>query len=89
MNFLHTRMHLNAGDTLVVDCSHQCNVLLMTDSNFNNYRSRRGFQHHGGGGFFEKLPAHLHVPHSGYWNVTLDIGGGSASVRHSITVIPA
>ncbi|MFY2980191.1 DUF1883 domain-containing protein, partial [Klebsiella pneumoniae] len=53
MNFLHTRMHLNAGDTVVVDCSHQCNVLLMTDSNFNNYRSRRGFQHHGGGGFFE------------------------------------
>lgn len=89
MNFLHKRMHLNTGDTVVVDCSHQCNVLLMTDSNFNNYRSRRGFHHHGGGGFFKKLPAHLHVPHSGYWVVTIDTGGGPFSVRCSINVIPA
>ncbi|MFX2554596.1 DUF1883 domain-containing protein [Enterobacter roggenkampii] len=89
MSFLHKRMHLNAGDTVVVQCSHQCNILLMTDSNFNNYRSGRGFQHHGGGGFFRQLPARLYVPHSGYWNVTLDLGGGAASIRHSISIIPA
>ncbi|MDM5004619.1 DUF1883 domain-containing protein [Escherichia coli] len=52
MQFLHKRMHLNAGDTVVVDCSHQCNILLMTDTNFNNYRNARSFHHHGGGGFF-------------------------------------
>ncbi|MFS8080099.1 DUF1883 domain-containing protein [Serratia marcescens] len=89
MNFLHKRIHLNSGDTVVVDCSHQCNILLMTDHNFNNYRNGRGFHHHGGGGFFQRLPAHLSAPSSGYWNVTIDLGGGTASVRHSITVIPA
>ncbi|WP_099137371.1 DUF1883 domain-containing protein [Xenorhabdus budapestensis] len=89
MHFLHKRMHLNQGDIVEVDCSHQCNILLMTDSNFNNYKNRRRFQHHGGGGFFRQLPARLGVPYSGYWNVTIDLGGGSANIRHSISVIPA
>ncbi|MDH2066895.1 DUF1883 domain-containing protein [Pantoea sp. GD03673] len=89
MQYLHKRMHLNQGDTVVVNCSHQCNVLMTTDSNFNNYRSNRRFQHHGGGGFFKRLPAHLHVPYSGYWNITLDLGGGSANIQHSISVIQA
>ncbi|HAT3656900.1 TPA: DUF1883 domain-containing protein [Citrobacter freundii] len=89
MDFLHKRMHLNAGDTVVVQCSHQCNVLLMTDSNFNSYKRGAGFQHHGGGGFFTHLPARLVVPSSGTWNVTIDLGGGSANIRHSISIIPA
>ncbi len=72
----------------MVDCSHQCNILLMTDTNFNNYRNARSFHHHGGGGFFQRLPAHLHVPHRS-WNITIDLGGGSAAIRHSISVIPA
>lgn len=62
MQFLHKRMHLNAGDIVVVDCSHQCNILLTTDSNFNSYKNNRGFHHHGGGGFFERLPTRLVAP---------------------------
>ncbi|EML9401036.1 DUF1883 domain-containing protein [Citrobacter werkmanii] len=89
MQFLHNRMHLNAGDVVVVDCSHQCNILLTTDSNFNSYKNNRGFHHHGGGGFFERLPTRLVAPHMGYWNVTIDLGGGSGNVTHSIRVIPA
>lgn len=89
MSFLHKRMHLNAGDTVVVQCSHQCNVLLTSDSNFNNYKKGARFTHHGGGGFFERLPAQLVAPSSGTWNVTIDLGGGSANISHSISVIPA
>lgn len=89
MQFLHKRLYLNAGDIVVVDCSHQSNILLTTDSNFTNYKNGRGFQHHGGGGFFQQLPARLKAPQSGYWNITIDLGGGSGNVRHSISVIPA
>ncbi|HGM5417676.1 TPA: DUF1883 domain-containing protein [Serratia liquefaciens] len=89
MHFLHKRLHLNAGDIVEVGCDHQCNVLMLTDSNFNNYKNGRGFQHHGGGGFFERLPARLVSPHAGYWTITIDLGGGSANIRHSIRVIPA
>lgn len=89
MDYLHQRMHLNAGDTVVVQCSHQCNILLTTDSNFNLYKRRAQFTHHGGGGFFTHFPATLVAPSNGYWNITLDLGGGSANIRHSIHVIPA
>ncbi|WP_426576756.1 DUF1883 domain-containing protein [Xenorhabdus stockiae] len=89
MQFLHKRMSLNQGDIVEVDCSHQCNILLMTDSHFNNYKNSRRFQHHGGGGFFRQLPARLGVPYSGYWNVTIDLGGGSGNIRHSISIIPS
>jgi hypothetical protein len=29
------------------------------------------------------------VPGDGYWNITLDLGGGSASIRHSIGILKA
>ena len=87
MSFLHKRMHLNAGDIVVVDCSHQCNVMILTDNNFSNYQ--RGGQFHYHGGHYKRLPARIQVPHSDEWNVVLDLGGGSASIRHSISVIPA
>ncbi|PHI31051.1 DUF1883 domain-containing protein [Budvicia aquatica] len=89
MNHLHKRFNLNAGDTVKVDCSHQCNVLLLTDTNYRIYSQGGRFTHHGGGGFFKRLPALLTVPHSGGWNVVLDLGGGSANIRHSITIIPS
>lgn len=39
MQFLHKRMHLNTGDIVIVECSHQANILLTTDSNFNSYKN--------------------------------------------------
>lgn len=87
MSFLHKRLHLNQGDVVVVNCSHQCNVMLLTDVNFNNYRRGARFEYRGG--FFKMLPAKIAAPHGGEWNIVLDLGGRSASVRHSISVIPA
>jgi hypothetical protein len=40
-------------------------------------------------GFYKMLPARITAPHSGEWNVVLDLGGGSANVRHGISVIRA
>lgn len=72
---------------VVVDCSHRCNVRLMSDSDFND--RRRGGSHHYHGGYYERRPARIVVPDDGYWNITLDLGGGSASVRHSIGILKA
>ncbi len=85
MSFLHKREYLNAGDVVVVNCSHQCNVMLTDDDNFRRYKS--GQQFHYRGGFYQRLPARIGVPQTGYWNITLDLAGGSANIRHSISVI--
>lgn len=81
-NFIHAREYLHAGDVVVVDCSHQCNVCLMDDTNFSYYRRGTRFQHWGG--HFTRLPARIAVPHDGYWNVTIDLGGGRANIQYNI-----
>lgn len=89
MEFLHERKYLHRGDAVIVASSHQCNILLTDDSNFSNYKTGRAFTHEGGGGFFEKLPARLIVPRDGNWNITLDLAGGTATIKHSITIVKA
>lgn len=87
MNFLHSREYLEKGDVVVVDCSHQCNVMLTDDSNFQRYRSGSRFEYFGG--HYTRLPAQITAPRSGHWNITIDLGGGSATIRHSIQIIRA
>jgi hypothetical protein len=59
--------------------------MLTTDDNFRKYRSGQQFRYHGG--FYKYLPARIAVPETGWWNISLDLGGGSATVRHSISVM--
>jgi hypothetical protein len=59
----------------------------MGDSDFSSYR--RGGRHQYYGGHYDRLPARIVVPADGYWNITLDLGGGSASIRHSIGILKA
>ena len=85
MDFIHSREHLQQGDFVVVDSSHQCNIVLTTDSEFANYKSGRSFRHYGG--HYKMFPARIPVPHTDNWNVTLDLGGGSANIRYSISYV--
>jgi hypothetical protein len=84
-DFIHSREYLHAGDVVVVECNHQCNVRVMDDSNFSSFRSGRG--HHAHGGFYKMLPARIAVPSDGYWNTTIDLGGGRANIRYNIGYI--
>lgn len=82
---LHERLSLNAGDVVEVDCDTQCNVMLLSDSDYAQYKRGGSFRY--SGGHFKQFPARLSPPHPGMWNIVLDLGGGSATVRHSIRVI--
>lgn len=81
-DFIHAREYLDDGDIVIVDCDHQCNVRVMDDTNF--HRFQRGDRHQYYGGFFQRLPARITVPSTGNWNVTIDLGGGRASIRYNI-----
>lgn len=82
MQFIHAREYLDGGDIVVVNCSHQCNIRLMDDSNFSSFKSKRKHSYYGGA--YKMFPVRIKVPHSGNWNVTIDIGGGRANLEYSI-----
>lgn len=82
MDYIHEHEYLSEGDMVIVNCSHQCNVMLTDDANYQRYR--RGEQFEGYGGFFEILPAEVPVPYTGYWNITIDLAGGRANINYSI-----
>ncbi|HDD9398996.1 TPA: DUF1883 domain-containing protein [Escherichia coli] len=86
MSHIHSREHMNDGDIVTVQCSHQINVLLMDDSNYHAFKRGGHFTYYGG--FYERFPANITVPHSGYWNVVLALPPGHrANIRYSINVI--
>ncbi len=85
MGFIHAREHLNQGDVVVINCSHQCNVLLTTDSDFSRYRRGEQFRYHGG--HYKMFPVRIPAPSAGPWNISIDLGGGAANIRYSINVL--
>ena len=71
----HFRKHLNGGGAFLVNSSHQTNVLVMDDHNLSRWKRGESFSYHGG--FRKMFPTQVHVPHSGYWNLILELPGGA------------
>jgi predicted membrane-bound spermidine synthase len=70
MKFIHQREHLNEDDIVVIQASQPCNIRLMSDANFRSFKNGGRHTYHGGA--FDRFPAKITVPSSGYWNITLD-----------------
>jgi hypothetical protein len=87
MDFIHSREHLDEGDIVQLDCDTQCNFMLTDDSNFARYKRHGNFDYYGGK--FEYFPARIVVPHTGYWNITIDLGGGRANIRYNLSFLRA
>ena len=62
------------------------NVRLLDSSNFQNYKNSR--KHKYWGGFANRSPIQLVVPHNGHWHVTVDLQGLRGQVRSSIRILP-
>jgi hypothetical protein len=82
MKFIHAREFFDDGQAVRVDCDTQCNVIVTDDSNFHSYQHGQRFSYLGG--HFKMFPAVIRVPHAGYWNITIDLAGGSANIRYNI-----
>jgi len=85
MKFLHNRYHLTPSERIRVTLDSQANVRLMDDHNFSRYK--QGGPHTYYGGHAKQSPVVLDPPHSGFWNVVVDLGGYPGSVKASVAVI--
>lgn len=85
MEHLHKALWLDTGDVVEVSLDTRANVMLMDTVNYQWYQSGMTFRYHGGQAL--RSPVRLSAPHAGQWNVVIDLGGGSGSIRHSIRVL--
>jgi hypothetical protein len=87
MHYIHSREYLNQGDSVRLDCDTQCNFMITDDSNFALFKRGEAFTYYGG--HFEVLPATVVAPHPGNWNITIDLAGGFAEIKYSLSVLKA
>ncbi|MDH0744867.1 DUF1883 domain-containing protein [Pseudomonas sp. GD03842] len=92
MKFIHQREHLNEGDIVVIEASGTCNIRLMSDAHFRSFKNGGRHSYHGGA--FDRFPARIVAPGSGFWNITLDTVTRRAisvtrkpAIKHSIKII--
>lgn len=78
--------HLDKGQIVEVQLTAAANVRLMDSSNYNSYKNGR--RHRFYGGYVKRSPYKIVVPNSAHWYVTIDLGGYSGSVGHSVRVLP-
>ena len=85
MNFVHYQLYLDSGQTVEVTVDTQANVKLMTEMDFHNYQSGRS--HHYFGGRQTRRIGRIVPGHAGHWNLTIDLGGGVGTIRHSVRIV--
>jgi hypothetical protein len=78
---------LNGGEVVeVILRGNAANVQLMNSSNFQNYKSGRRYNYHGG--HVTRSPYMVTVPNSGRWHIVIDLGGYAGRVNSSVRVLP-
>ncbi len=78
---------LDAGSAVAVTLTQRANVRLLDAHNFARYQRGEDFRQIGGEAV--RSPVTLGVPSLGHWYVVLDLGGGTGTIRSSVSVSPA
>ena len=86
-DFLHTREYVGSDKAVCVTISIAANVMLLTDSNFNKYKRGQAYDYYGG--YYKRSPVYITPPRLGWYNVVIDLGDGSGTIQHSISIVDA
>ena len=81
MALVKTSLKLFGGDTVVVRCSENCHIHLMSEKNKTSTAQQDVLS------VQNRASAYLAVPYSGIWNVLID--SHSQTLEHSISYVPA
>lgn len=87
MDFVHYDLgYLEEGTTVVVFLDTAANVCVLDLTNFRYYRMGTSFTYLGG--YITRSPYYAVIPQTGFWNVTIDLGGYEGRIGSSVKVIP-
>ena len=87
MDFVHYDLgYLVEGTTVVVSLDVAANVCVLDFANFMYYKMGNSFKYLGG--YITRSPYYAVIPQTGFWNVTIDLGGYEGRIGSSVKVIP-
>lgn len=88
MDFVHYKLgSLSKGQIVkVILKGNAANVLLLDNSNFNNYKNGRKYSYYGG--HATRSPVIIPVPRSGIWHVAINLGGHGGRINSAVNVLP-
>lgn len=81
--FVSSKEKLKSGEMAVVQCSHQCYIMMMDDENLAHFIVGHKFHYYGG--YYKMLPAKIPAPSDGTWNVVIHMSGSSSPFSYSVT----
>ncbi|KKB63655.1 hypothetical protein WM40_09965 [Robbsia andropogonis] len=82
MGHIRKREFLKHGDSVLVECSHKANVILLDDAEYGNYKAGRRYKSLGGQ--YQRYPAILSPDRMDWWNVVIDVEGTAQGMHYSI-----
>lgn len=77
---------VKSGSIVEIKLSVAANVKLLDSTNYHYYKN--GKKHRYYGGYVKSSPYKIVIPSTGHWYITIDLGGYSGTVRHSVMVLP-
>jgi hypothetical protein len=86
VNFLHYIVTTGPRDAVRVQLSGSAaNVLVMDDTNFQNYKLGQAYRYYGG--YYKQSPVIIQPPSAGRWNVVINLGGLPGTVNAIVQVL--
>lgn len=87
MEFQHYELgNVNVGSVVEVTLSgNSANVKLMDTGNFNAYKTGRVHNYYGG--HVTSSPFKISIPSSGFWHLTVDLGGYAGKVQIGVRIL--
>lgn len=85
MDFVHYDLGYRSSGTVEVALDTAANVLLLDSSNFEAFRSGRQYNYFGG--WVQRSPFRIGIPHASHWHLAINLGGAAGSIKTGVRVL--
>jgi hypothetical protein len=92
MKYIHQKMHLTAGDTVIINSTHACKAYLMADWDFDLFKQGGELSFADSSEFLapapEFAPVALLSPETNIWHIVILFDADNEIIKYSLTVEP-
>jgi hypothetical protein len=92
VTYVHKKVPLNEGDTVVIDSSLPCRAYLMHECDYDSFLKNQGFRYADCSDTvmfdLNLSTTKLHVSHGGVWDMLLVFETRGEKFRYSVDILP-